>query len=144
MKKPYKLLRVIEPYAPCMFKCYLVLSLLILCSANSFAGFRTLTWHSRANCGNNESITWWAQKSLNLLTYSKHIKYSEKGKKLSEHWSNTGWEYTWRSARVCWGEGTKNWEVKGQHYMKDESDVVIWLGDTKVTDCDIYNGWWDQ
>lgn len=117
-----------------------------LSASNAMAGLHSLTIHSRANCANNESITWYAAKSLDLLTATRHVKYKN-GKISIDQRFDTGWEHTWRSAAVCWGEGIKfnqDWEVWGQHYMKNpKSGKVVYLGGTHVVDCDIYTGWWD-
>jgi hypothetical protein len=45
---------------------------------------------------------------------------------------------------VCWGEALPDasWYVEGYHWIrlgkKEKLQAV-----TKVTDCSIYNGWWD-
>lgn len=113
---------------------------------NSHAGLKTLTIHSRANCGNNESITWNARQSNNLLTWTMHYYYF-RGRLQKGHSYDTDWQNTWRSSAVCWGEGTNlsgSWEVWGQHYIKNASGKILWLGDTRTKDCSIYNGWWDK
>lgn len=105
------------------------------------AGFKELTWHSRANCVNNESITWHAGHSYHLRTVGEHHN-------LSRSWPcnmDTGEEYTWRSAAVHWGEGVagSGWLVIGHHSMKDRKGKWVKLGVTRVKDCSIYDGWWD-
>ncbi len=122
-----------------MKKVILVLVWAYLVTA--YAGFKDLTIHSRANCVNNESITWHAGHSYNLMTISKQV-YSEKGKVRKKKEVIANWDYTWRSAAVSWNEGYGGWEVWGYHYIKIGKDIQI-LGATHVTDCSIYDGWWD-
>jgi hypothetical protein len=109
-------------------------------STSGFAGLRNLTIHSRANCGNNESISWQAGYAHDLLTVSEHLK---NGKIV--HRMASGWEYTWRSANVHWGEALPGagWTVQAGHYIR-EGQYEYRLGFTKATDCSFYNGWWDH
>jgi len=53
------------------------------------------------------------------------------------------YEETRRAALVHWGEGTSKWKVKGYHWMKDGRGQNRLVSLTEVTDCSIYNGWWD-
>lgn len=92
-----------------------LLKLLIPISATVFTvpSQAGLVWFSRANCVNNESITWdWPGNNRWLWTNSSHYKNG---------WQptiRTGWEYTWRSAAVHWNEGySGGWYVVGQHYQ---------------------------
>ena len=113
---------------------------LFLCNTAN-AGFNALTIHSRANCANNESISWHFNHNYNLFTTSDHID-GRTGTVV--HSVATGWQYTWRSAAIHWGEGRGGWVVHGYHWIKDESGRVICLGEETVSDCSIYDGWWDQ
>jgi hypothetical protein len=113
------------------------LLLIGICSSAS-AAFNGLTVHSRANCVNNESIAWdWTHWNLNTVGshyYNDKLKHSE----------GTGWNYTWRNGIVHWGEGRGGWKVHGQHYIAYKAGDLISLGEQWVTDCSIYNGWWDR
>jgi len=114
---------------------------IILLANNSFAGLKDLTIHSRANCGNNESISWHLGHSYALLTVSDHLQNGRK-----QHSLATGWEMTWRSASVHWGEsapGRKDWFVQAGHYQNINGRDYL-LGFTTATDCNIYDGWWDH
>lgn len=91
-------------------------------------------------------LYWHAIQSNNLLTWTKHYYYL-KGSLEKGHTYDTGWQYTWRSAAVCWGEGTNRsgtWEVWGQHYIKNDSGKILLLGNTHTKNCSIYEGWWDK
>ncbi len=115
--------------------------LIMIVMANSvFAGFNNLTIHSRANCGNNESISWDARKSYVLLTVSDHILNGS-----LKHSLSSGWENTWRSANVHWGEAKpgSGWYVQAGHYIQINGRVSL-LGYTTADDCNIYDGWWDK
>jgi hypothetical protein len=99
-----------------------------------------LTIHSRANCfGNNESISWDLTHDYILNTRSDHYY-----KGVYQHSIVTGWRNTWRSAAVHWAEGFNDWKVHGRHYIAYKLGDVIPLGEEWVSDCSIYNGWWDK
>lgn len=106
----------------------------------AFAGFNNLTIHSRANCVNNESISWDATSYHMLLTVSDHLYH---GKFI--HRMATGWENTWRSADVHWGEAAPGagWHVQAGHYIQYGNSVRL-IGYTSADDCSIYDGWWDR
>jgi hypothetical protein len=111
----------------------------IFSSAN--AGFNGLTHHSRANCANNESISWdWTQDRW-LFVRSDHIQ--EKTGHVV-HTVDMPWVLTWRNAQVHWGEGTGGWIVHGTHYMKDSKGNGYLAAEETVSDCSIYDGWWDK
>ena len=60
------------------------------------------------------------------------------------HTFGSGIEKTNRSAAVHWGEGTGNWwEVRGEHYLMDSNNKIIWIKNTYAKDCSIYDGWWE-
>lgn len=107
----------------------------------SYGGVRALTIHSRANCGNNESISWHLNTNYELKTISIHRKKDRWGE--YNHIIETPWKKTWRSAAVCWGEGTNDWGVIGYHYIH-ENGVNRMLGRTYATSCNIYDGWWEH
>lgn len=111
---------------------------LALCNAGH-AAFNGLSIHSRANCVNNESISWdWTHYWI-LNTQTSHYYHGK-----LQHVFNTGWQNTWRSAAVHWGEGRGGWTVKGEHYIAYRPGDLIPLGTTHVSDCSIYNGWWER
>lgn len=117
-----------------------IFCLAFIMSGTSLAGFNGLTHHSRAACGNNESISWdWTANHL-LRTVSFHYYQGHYPK----HIIDTGWETTWRNAAVHWGEGKRSWRVAGDHYMKDNKGKEYVAAQEFVTDCSIYDGWWDK
>ncbi|MGE8691631.1 MAG: hypothetical protein ACN6PJ_31110 [Achromobacter sp.] len=78
-------------------------------------------WHmsmfSRANCINNESISWDTSGASywNLYTQSYQTNLDD----FSEVFISAGSEVTWRSAAVAWfaaGEGF--WQVEGYHLIQ--------------------------
>lgn len=106
------------------------------------AGFNGRTQHSRANCVNNETITWDATRDWILQTISIHID-----KENNQHKIVTPWEDTWRSAAVHWREALpgSGWRVTGIHwYSPSRVSKPIFIELTNVTDCSIYDGWWDK
>jgi hypothetical protein len=126
-----------------MKKIIYSLSLLSLLSLQAHAGLVGLTWHSRANCGNNESISWDARWERTYITLSQHV-HPEYG---IAHEIITQLEDTIRSAAVHWGEAFpgNSWQVFGTHWMIDEdTGLEKRIGETYATDCSIYDGWWDQ
>lgn len=106
------------------------------------AGIKEFTMHSRANCGNNESISWHLGHSYNLWTASNHLRNGQ----LVHYVLSTSamWENTWRSAAVHWGEAVpgSGWQVIGAHRMLVNGENRLLLI-TNVVDCSIYDGWWD-
>ena len=117
----------------------ILLLFFMIYSSNSIAGYHDLTFHSRANCINNESISWYKDRNFWLWTVSRHIKGKD------DHQLIDDWRYTWRSAGVHWGEGTTGgWTVHGEHWLKyswEETPTRVAV--ETVTDCSIYDGWWD-
>lgn len=89
-----------------------------------------MVWFSRANCINNESITWdWPGRNHTMWTNSFHWNGSA--------WEapiRTGWATGYRSAAVHWGEGTKgNYYVIGAHFNWDTRYGEHFLGYTPTT-----------
>lgn len=122
-------------------KKFLLASLLATTLVTAHAGVKKLTIHSRANCGNNESITWHLGHAYDLWTASNHID-ARTGTTI--HAVVANWEHTWRSAAVHWGEGTGDWAVWGHHWISNNKGQISKLGEEYVTDCSIYDGWWDH
>ena len=117
---------------------HLICLTLLAINMNSYAGFAGLTTHSRANCANNESITWHFGHSYRLLTYSAHIDRMGYMHEVKAAWANT-----WRSAAVHWFEAKpgSGYNVIGNHFwFKDGKRSKI--RETLATDCAIYDGWW--
>lgn len=121
-----------------------VFVLLIIFSESISAGFNGLTHHSRANCANNESISWDATRNHMLEVISMHNPQSGFDKDI--HKVENKMHSTWRSGAVHWGEGvnTKNWIVHGYHYMQDGQGKLFIADNTTAVDCSIYDGWWDR
>ena len=120
-------------------KIITLLSIFYFSLAN--AGINNLTAHSRANCINNESITWQLGKRWVLRTVSEH--YKNKG---LAHTIDTHWDRTRRSAAVCWLEGklSGDWHVIGKHYIiyDDKPNKIILFDETETNNCNIVEGWW--
>jgi len=114
-----------------------IILLIMGISSSANAGLYGLTIHSRANCINNESISWDRLSTWSLLTVSTHYYYNQ-----PVHVINNGWEATSRSAAVHWGEGTGGWTVVGEHW-RNLYGKIQYLGSEIVSDCSIYDGWWD-
>jgi hypothetical protein len=113
---------------------------------SAISGFNGLTHHSRANCLNNETISWDATRTWNMLVVSDHVLESGT---LDYHQVRTGDEatQTWRAAAVHWGEGidsTIHWKVVGFHYVFTDEGLCDFEEDTEAEDCSIYDGWWDK
>ena len=107
-------------------------------SGTASAGQYNLTHHSRANCANNESISWQAGHSYWLWVVSRHKAYKQ------DHQVIADWDLTWRSAAVHWGEGRGGWTVEGHHWMRQNSASMPYqVQEEYVSDCSIYDGWWD-
>ena len=114
---------------------------ILLFIQQSYAGFNGLTHHSRANCANNETISWdWTENHLVKID-STHVGVVP-GQ--SDHKLNVDWQNSWRIAAVHWGEGKGGWEVTGIHWMKDKKDKPYIAASEQVYDCSIYDGWWDK
>ena len=134
-----------------MIKHGLILSLL-LASNLSHAAFNGLSIHSRANCVNNESISWDMTKKREMYTISDHCKMNKKRNGCEplnkapddEHYIDTEREIGIRSAGVHWGEGTSgNWAVLGVHEIKDPYTGTVSTYFTSATGCNLYDGWWN-
>lgn len=118
--------------------------LIITLTLNSlvFAGFNGFTVHSRANCANNESISWDWTHEWRLVTYSEHYY---KGKLVHTLIDPDRW--TRRSAAVHWGESfdliNKPYVVIGTHWRHYTDNTFHIEGRESVNDCSLYDGWWD-
>lgn len=103
----------------------------VLLAAPSHAG---MVWFSRANCYNNESITWdWPGNYYWLWTNSHHLKNGQ-----WEPVERTGWEYTWRSAAIHKGEGLQGgYYVVGNHFDWIAGYGEHWFGHTETNNCNL-------
>ena len=95
-----------------------------------------LVWFSRANCINNESITWdWPGNDYWLWTNTYHFNNA------TGAWDNgesTGWVNSFRAAAVHWGEGVSGgYYVVGDHWQWDPYYGDWLLGRTTATDCNL-------
>lgn len=123
-------------------KSYLIFFLASLYSYSINAGINGTTAHSRANCINNESITWWLGHAYSWRVVSIH---TDKNTRASHH-IDTGYSHTWRQAAVHWNEAPitqKNWSVSGHHFLIDYAGGRFPFESTYTDDCSIYDGWWD-
>ena len=121
-----------------IYRIVLIILWFILPTTSNAAAWG-LSAHSRANCINNESISWDGTRSWLLATESQHLDLRT-GVMLHNIW--TGWQDTRRSAAVHYGEGRGGWAVKGIHWINDGGHPRIFKI-TYTTDCDIYDGWWN-
>lgn len=106
----------------------------MLVSAPSRAG---MVWFSRANCFNNESITWdWPGNNHMLWTNSFHYN----GR--AGRWEapiRTGWQWTYRSAAIHAWEGLKGgYYVIGHHFNYSYPQGEYLMGYTPTTNCQIH------
>jgi hypothetical protein len=115
----------------------LLLATAITTTGTANAGLHGLTHHSRANCANNETISWHAGHSYWFFVVSRH-----RGSNGDDHQVVQNWQLTWRAAAVHWGEGHGGWSVEGHHWMKDNRGRAVEVQNEFVTDCSIYDGWW--
>lgn len=105
------------------------------CAAPASAG---LVWFSRANCLNNESISWDWPGRAHLLSTSSHHRHAWWG---WEKPVRTGWQWTDRSAAVHWGEGLAGgFYVQGRHYESMQPYGEYFLGYSQATDCNFADG----
>ncbi len=126
----------------------IVLSFMI--SQSALAGINGLTHHSRANCANNESISWDLLENHVLRVDSHHIYLPNPNINTNHSISThpTQFSNTWRAAAVHWGEGgvpgtSSTWGVAGNHFMQYPNGEIRLVAQEYVTDCSIYDGWWD-
>ena len=115
----------------------IITSALFLALHNTHAGLDWTTVHSRANCLNNESITWWYLHPYDWRVVSIH----ENGN-IGGHLMDSGFNYTWRAHAIHWGEGNPagTWSVSGYHYEFYYSKNIP-FDRTYATSCNIIDGW---
>jgi len=118
--------------------------LLLLISIPSFTAIDALSHHSRANCvGFNETVTWWLGHSVISRVESMHYPECLRGSKKYMHVLKTEKTRSWRHAAYHATESYGgSYCVVGNHYMYVRG-VEHLVQSESVTDCSIYNGWWD-
>ena len=110
---------------------------LLITSISAHAGLNKTTVHSRANCLNNESITWWNGHPYDWRVVSIH-KHSPTSQ---THVIDTGYEHKDRVAAIHWGEGVHGgFIVWGYHYLKGNNKGG-YFASTQTEGCDIIEGW---
>lgn len=110
---------------------------------NASAGVWATTIHSRANCFNNESITWWANNPNWWHVISVH-HHDGNNPGAGRHIVDTGMGYTWRQAAVHWNEsppGGRYFVVGFHYYIVNGQEYLD--NNTRADGCSLYNGWWD-
>jgi hypothetical protein len=116
-----------------------VLIATLVIGSNANAAFHGVSHHSRANCINNESISWDGDEAHWFWVNSTHVD-TRRGTVVCAMSSN--WINTWRNAMVHYGEGRGGWVVIGEHWMFDDKKQPKQMQYEMVKDCSIYNGWW--
>ncbi len=133
-----------------MKKCLLFFALFY--STVSIAGWTRLTHHSRANCANNESISWhFGESYTSLYVKSVHRDVTAQGfvhvkcgtsddKGRCKYRENAS-----REAAICWGEAPfpefEIWDVEGLHSWSQEKTGDSGIIKTKANDCNTGEGW---
>ena len=119
---------------------------LLSLAVESHAAFNGISDHSRANCVNNESITWDYTQAHRLAIVALHTAdYMNRMGQYAKHRIETIWETTRRSAAVHWGEGktpTGYYLVQAFHWEYKGNSAIL-RANTSVDNCSLYNGWWD-
>lgn len=125
-----------------MKKIMIIICLTVLFTS-SYSGVKNLTHHSRANCvGFNESVSWELGRNWWLWVNSEHINVNT-GRVI--HALASGWQLTWRNAMFHFPEGhSMDWKVKGSHYMLQSNGKPFIAAEEYISDCSIYDGWWDH
>lgn len=113
-------------------------------SLSSFSGIDGLTHHSRANCaGFNETVTWWLGHSVSARVESHHYPECLLGRDRNKHIVQTVKSSSWRHAAYHPTESySGTYCVVGNHFMYIKG-VEHLIQSESVTDCNIYDGWWD-
>ncbi|MFZ1342455.1 hypothetical protein [Thiothrix eikelboomii] len=120
---------------------FLVSSVFLMSSVS--AGMTALTHTSRANCINNESVSWQYNVPKTMFVSSKH-KFNING---SLHTiSSGGYVTNWRVAGIHWSEGgpvapiPPVWTVYGTHLIKVGTRIT--QISSYATNCSVFDGWW--
>lgn len=124
-------------------KKLLYVAILFATPVVSLAAVNGPSSHSRANCVNNESITWWLGHARDWRVISVH-NHNKDNPKAGHHSIDTGMGHTWRQAAVHWGESRPGgpYQVNGYHFFKENGREYLGAN-TSAINCSIYNGWWD-
>ena len=121
----------------CINAQQIVASIALLATIVCHAGIHKTTVHSRANCLNNESITWWNGHAFNwrVVSIHKHTPTQQ------IHMIDTGFQYKDRVAAVHWGEGVHaGFLVWGYHYLAEYKKSIP-FDTTYAEGCNIIEGW---
>lgn len=114
-------------------------AVLFMCFINTAqAGLHKTTVHSRANCANNESITWWNGHAYpwRVVSIHKHVPTKQ------VHMIDTGFLTRDRVAAVHWGEGVHGgFVVWGYHYLLPDYKSMP-FDSTYAEGCNIIEGWY--
>lgn len=116
---------------------YIIGITLLVVAMTSYAGLYKTTVHSRANCLNNESITWWNGHPYKwrVVSIHKHTPTNQM------HSIDTGYQYSDRVAAIHWGEGVHGgFVVWGYHYLESYHKSVP-FDTTHAETCNIIEGW---
>lgn len=116
---------------------------MLITAFTTHAGINGTTAHSRANCFNNESITWYLGHAYDWRVVSFH-NYDMNNPNQGWHAIDTGMSHTWRQAAVHWNESSPGgaYFVSGFHYYLDRGRQILDVN-TQAVDCNVYDGWWD-
>lgn len=115
----------------------LLMGVTVLATANVNASLYRTTVHSRANCLNNESITWWNNHAFDWKVISIHKHRPTK----QMCFIDTGFNFKDRVAAIHWGEGVHGgFLVWGYHYYSGYSKSVP-FDSTYAEGCNIIDGW---
>lgn len=126
-----------------MKKQILAISLMMFANL-SLAAVNGLSIHSRANCVNNESISWDWTKPRHFQTTSEHWQSTNGGSSWNKmHTIETKSELGRRSAAVHYGESVSGWIVYGTHTIIDQDTKKKKVYYTRASGCNIYDGWWN-
>jgi hypothetical protein len=124
----------------------IICSAILAIAANTHAAFNGISDHSRANCINNESITWDYTDFHRLALVSFHTAdYMNRVGQYDQHRMQVYWDTTRRSAAVHWGEARTPagyYLVQGWHWEYLGGNEIL-RANTSVDNCSLYNGWWD-
>ncbi|CAM4422254.1 MAG: hypothetical protein LEGION0403_FIIPPAGN_02722 [Legionella sp.] len=124
----------------------IVVCVLMAIAINANSAWNGISDHSRANCANNESITWDHSEFHRLAVVSFHTAdYMNRMGQYEQHRTEDFWATTRRSAAVHWGEGTTPagyYLVQGWHWEYIGGNEIL-RATTGVDNCSIYDGWWN-
>lgn len=92
----------------------------VITSDTAQAGLDRTTVHSRANCLNNESITWWYLHPYNWRVISYHTDQGAQS-----HTMDTGFNYTWRAHAIHFKLYAGNTRATSTHLRQQIKDLKL-------------------